>query len=156
MLGAQKKAMVIRVIDGDTYDLFMNGKASRVRLAYIDAPEIKQQYGIEAATKVTKLLLWKLVDFDSLGKDLYGRKVGSLLLYGRRVDSLIVRNGYAWYYSAYGKAPLLDKCMQLAILEKKGLWVCGIDKVCPPWLYRNYDYRNRLTYCKGCLETSIK
>jgi micrococcal nuclease len=152
LAGAQKKAMVTRVIDGDTYDLFMNGKVSRVRLAYVDAPEMKQHYGYEVAMLATKLLHWKLVVFDSLGNDLYGRKVGTLMLNGRQVDSLFVRNGLAWFNAAYGSNPILDKCMQLAIFEKRGLWKCGTDKVCPPWLYRGYDYYNRVKYCKGCFE----
>ena len=148
--GAQKKAMVSRVIDGDTYDLFYNGKNHRVRIAHVDAPELKQHYGQTSALQVKQLLNWHLVTFDSLGKDLYGRLVGNLWVNGQRLDSIMVRNGWAWYNASYGKDVVLDKCMQLAISEFKGLWICGADKVCPPWLFRSYNYQNRLRYCAGC------
>ena len=150
MAGAQKKAMVTRVVDGDTYDLFYNGKNHRVRIAHVDAPELKQHYGQTSALQVKQLLSWKAVIFDSLGKDLYGRTVGNLVIEGKRVDSIMVRNGWAWYNPTYGKDAVLEKCMQAAIDESKGLWICGKEKVCPPWLFRSYNYQNRLRYCAGC------
>lgn len=146
----QKQALVTRVVDGDTYDLFYNSKRIRVRIAHVDAPELKQYFGLAASQQITQLLYQRSVLFDSLGKDLYGRVVGNLLLNGKRVDSLLIRNGLAWYNPAFGKDPTLADCMQLAIEERKGLWVCGVDKVCPPWLFRSYTYENRLRYCAGC------
>lgn len=147
---AQQKALVTKVVDGDTYDLFYNGKTSRVRIAHVDAPEMKQNYGAQAALIVKQLINWKLVQFDSTGKDFYGRKVGNLLFNGKRLDSILVRNGLAWYNAAYGKDAMLNNCMQLAINESKGLWICGTDSVCPPWLFRTYSYQNRVKYCWGC------
>ena len=159
LASAQKPALVTRVIDGDTYDLFYNSKRIRVRIASIDAPELKQHYGQIVSEQVKQLLCWKMVMFDSIGKDLYGRVVGTVLFYGKRVDSLLVRNGLAWYQPAYGKDPMLDKWMQLAIQESKGLWICGVKDVCPPWLFRSYNYQNRVRYCAGCFinnQSSLK
>ena len=150
LAGAQEKALVTRIVDADTYDLFYKGKNHRVRLSHIDAPELKQSYGQAAAEQVKQMLYYRSVIFDSTGKDLYGRLVGNLLLNGKRVDSLLVRNGIAWYNPAYEKDATLAGCMQLAISERKGLWYCGADKVCPPWLFRSYTYQNRLRYCAGC------
>ena len=39
---------LIKVVDGDTIQLLINGKKERIRLAEIDTPETKQDYGIEA------------------------------------------------------------------------------------------------------------
>ncbi|MCU0359543.1 MAG: thermonuclease family protein [Bacteroidia bacterium] len=150
LASAQKPALVTRVVDGDTYDLFYNSKRVRVRIAHIDAPELKQAFGKESALQVNQLLYRRIVIFDSLGKDLYGRVVGNLLLNGKRVDSLLVRFGLAWYKPAYGEDPILASCMLLAVNEGKGLWACGVEVVCPPWLYRTYNYENRLRYCRGC------
>lgn len=150
LANAQEKAIVTRIVDADTYDLFYQGENHRVRIAHIDAPELKQAYGLIAAEQVKQLLFNQSVIFNSTGKDLYGRQVGSLLLNGKRVDSLLVRNGLAWYNQAYGKDPVLANCMKLAIAEGHGLWWCGVKKVCPPWLFRSYNYQNRLRYCAGC------
>jgi micrococcal nuclease len=149
---AQQKALVTSIVDADTYDLFYKGKNHRVRLAHIDAPELKQNYGQTAAEQVKHLLYYRSVLFDSTGKDLYGRLVGNLLLNGKRVDSLLVRKGLAWYNSNYGRDPTLGDCMRLAIAKRRGLWQCGVENVCPPWLFRSFMYQNFLRYCKSCSE----
>ncbi len=149
-LEAQKPALLTRVIDGDTYDVFYNSKRIRVRIAHVDAPELNQYFGQETAAQVKKLLYQRIVVFDCLGKDLYGRVVGNLQLNGKRVDSLLVRNGWAWYNPAFGIDPILAACMVQAVNEGIGLWSCGAELVCPPWLFRSYDYQNRVKYCKGC------
>ena len=147
---AQKPALITRVLDGDTYDLFYNSKTIRVRIAHVDAPELKQHFGSTCALQVKQLLYRRIVIFDSLGKDLYGRVVGNLLLNGKRVDSLLVRSGWVWYNPDYGEDPILASCMLQAVNEGIGLWACGVERVCPPWLFRTYNYQNRLRYCNGC------
>jgi len=147
---AQKPGLITRVVDGDTYDLFYNSKTMRVRIAHVDAPELKQHFGSTCALQLKQLLYRRIVIFDSLGKDLYGRVVGNLLLNGKRVDSLLVRNGWAWYNAAYGEDPSLASCMLQAVNEGIGLWACGVERVCPPWVFRTYNYQNRLRYCNGC------
>ena len=38
----------------------------------------------------------------------------------------------------------------LAIGEGFGLWHCGTNKVCPPWIFRSFNKLNRIKYCSGC------
>jgi len=46
---------VVKVTDGDTLEIRMDGgKADRVRLTGIDAPELSQEHGQEAKAALTK------------------------------------------------------------------------------------------------------
>lgn len=147
---AQQTARVVRVKDGDTYVFKTGNRSFTVRLNKIDAPELKQNGGYGAYQFVSSLIIGKIVVYDSTGKDLYGRVLVSARLNGLRLDSIIIRNGWAWHYVNYDKETMLDTMMQQAISDKLGVWACGTLKVCPPSLWRGYNSRNKVKYCKGC------
>lgn len=150
VLQAHDVARVVRVKDGDTYVLQSKQKSFTARLANVDAPETNQHYGMQATQNVSKLISGKLVEFDSIGTDKYNRVLVNIWLNGARLDSLEIRNGWAWLYVNYCNDAMLAKCQAIAVNDKLGFWVCGANAVCPPWLFRQYNYRNKLKYCKGC------
>lgn len=147
---AQRTAKIVRVWDADTYSLLVKGKIIVARLTNIDAPELKQHFGEAAKQQVSQILLGKTVSFDSAGTDKYKRQLVSVRVDGKALDSLLLRNGWAWLYLEYCNDATLANLQRLAINEHKGLWVCAVNSVCPPWLYRHYNFKNRLKYCKGC------
>lgn len=147
---AQTNALVTRVKDGDTFVARWNGNSYDCRLSNVDAPELKQAYGITSKDNLSKILFGKTVTLDSLKKDLYGRVLVNVRVDGMRLDSLMIRKGWAWHYVIYSRDPMLHLAMQEAANDRLGLWSCGVAKVCPPWLYRKYTYRNKLIFCKGC------
>ena len=147
---AQNTAKVVRVVDGDTYKLLSNGKIITARLVNVDAPETMQNFGEAAKQQATNILVGKTVSFDNKGTDKYNRVLASITVDGMALDSLLIINGLAWVYLEYCNDANLLRLQQLAINGNKGLWVCGVNSVCPPWLYRHYNYRKRLKYCKGC------
>lgn len=146
----QIEGRVKKVLDGDTFEMVWQGKTRRCRLAHVDAPELKQHYGRMAADSLFKILTGKLVTVDTIGKDRYGRLLVNVKLNGLSLDSLVLRKGWAWYYYSYANNPLLEREMKAAINAGAGLWLCGVAKVCPPWLYRQYNERYKRTYCVGC------
>lgn len=146
----QQTAKVVRVVDADTYSLLVKGKIIIARLTNINAPELKQNFGKAAKLQVSEILLGKTVSFDSVGTDKYKRELVSIRIDGKALDSILLRNGWAWLYLTYCNDANLANLQRMAINEHKGLWVCGINNICPPWLYRHYSKRNRLKYCKGC------
>jgi len=146
----QTKARVTRVKDGDTFVALWDGKLHDCRLLNIDAPELKQSFGVASKDSLTKLILGKMVILEGLKKDLYGRVLVNVQIQNMRLDSLMIRNGWAWHYVNYSHDPVLENCMLLARTQGAGFWRCGKSTVCPPWLYRHYNYRNRLRYCTGC------
>jgi len=147
---AQTTAKVIRVKDGDTYVLQDSVKTFTVRLLKIDAPELKQKSGMESYRFVNGTIAGKMVGYTGNSKDKYGRTLVSITINGLRLDSLIIRSGWAWHYLNYDNETMLDNAMQEAIGDSLGLWSCGSSSVCPPWLYRGYNAKNRIRYCKGC------
>ena len=147
---AQKTARVTRVKDGDTFILGNGSKAFTARLNNVDAPELKQNAGLNSYLYLNNKIIGKVLEYDSTGKDLYGRTLISARLEGKRLDSMLIRDGWAWHYVNYSKDAILDTAMKQAAFNGLGLWTCGIAKVCPPWLWRKYNIRNQMKYCRGC------
>lgn len=124
--------VVERVIDGDTFIIInhvVDNRKSRVRLAYIDAPEIKQDYGKESKQFCEKLIGCKVKIVYSK-KDRYGRILGEVFDHSISINKLLVANGLAWSY----------KNKEYKVLEswarenKMGLW--SQNNPIPPWEFR--------------------
>lgn len=147
---SQENAKVIRVKDGDTYVLLSQNNKHTVRLLNVDAPELNQNWGLQAHRKVKELILGKDVRFETIKKDKYGRELASIYLNGQRLDSTLIVNGWAWHYVNYNQNENLESLMHLAKENGSGLWECSNEKVCPPWLFRHYNIWNKNRYCKGC------
>jgi len=113
---------VVRVIDGDTYDIMINSNIVRVRMYGIDCPEKKQYYGLNAKLFAESMLLNKDVKVDISSKDLYGRSVCKLYLKDIYFNKLMIDSGYAWHYAKYSKDRYLAASMNIARLNKIGLW----------------------------------
>lgn len=147
---AKDSARVVRVKDGDTYVLRKGNTDFTVRLKNVDSPELKQPYGYLSFVNTSKLILGKIVSYDSTGKDLYGRVLADVWINNQRLDSTLISNGWAWHYQTYSNDTLLKSLMVLAINEKIGLWKCGMIGVCPPSFWRSYNLKNKSKYCKSC------
>jgi micrococcal nuclease len=147
---AQQEARVLRVKDGDTFVAKWKGKTFTCRLENVDAPELTQAYGYDSYRALSDLILGKKILVNPHKVDLYGRTLVGVKINHQRLDSILIRDGFAWLYVNYCNESLLKQCMQEAIEGEAGLWSCGKDKACPPWLYRHYSYNNKLKYCKGC------
>ena len=100
-----ERAVVDRVIDGDTIDVQLNGAIERVRLLNIDTPETKDPneivecLGPEATEYAEQLLAPGTVvglEYDQERTDSYGRTlVGVFLEDGRLANAEIARQGLA-------------------------------------------------------------
>ena len=134
---------VLRVIDGDTLEVSIDGKTEKIRLIGIDTPETVHPYkpvecfGKEASNKAKELLLNQEVrlEVDSTQGD--ADKYGRLLRYVFRSDGLffnkwMIENGYAYEYtysSAYKYQDEFRNALTQAKDNKAGLWA---DGVCVP------------------------
>lgn len=92
---------VVSVYDGDTVTIEAAGARHKIRLAGIDAPEIKQPFGIQSRDALRSAVLNKPVTVSWFKVDKYGRKVGKI--YFRRIDQnwRQVQAGLGWHYKAY-------------------------------------------------------
>lgn len=94
----QLEGKVTRVVDGDSLWVEPPAPAAPVelRLEGIDAPEICQAWGPEAKQALAELVQGKQVSISTVGRDSYGRTLGTVYLDTRNINKLMVQEGHAW------------------------------------------------------------
>ena len=119
-----EKALVVRVIDGDTIEL---QSGHRIRYLGIDTPEPGEYYGSEATARNRELVEGKVVELQSgeRDKDEYGRLLRYVYVDGIFVNAELVVQGYATAYifdpdDRYSQ--ILVQLEQYAKLRERGLW----------------------------------
>ena len=152
----EETGRVVRVVDGDTYDVLARSVVYRVRLLGVDAPEPDQPFGHQAADSVARLLGTKRkVLLTRQGADLYGRTLATVRLPvaggpALALDSMLVVQGWAWAWDpkrrVAGRAPQ----QAAAVAAKRGLWKCGAMGVLTPRQWRQFNYKNKRRYGVGC------
>jgi endonuclease YncB( thermonuclease family) len=126
---------VVGVIDGDTVDILKEGKAVRVRLAEIDAPESRQAFGQRAKQALSAMVFAQVVDVREGAPDRrWGRVVGTLFVDGRDVNAAMVGAGMAWAWPRYAVRPVLFELQATARQARRGLW--SDPQPVPPWEWR--------------------
>lgn len=93
-----KSGKVIRVHDGDTFTILENGVKTQVRLNCIDAPELSQDFGINARDTLSKMIQNKTVTVKSPKLDKYGRTVGTVYIGSLCINVEMVHKGSAMVY----------------------------------------------------------
>ena len=131
------QAKVTAVTDGDTVKIEYENKTIKVRLAGIDTPELKQEFGLEAKKALEEKVLNKTVYIDGDKKDRYGRLITDLKIGSRWINKELVEEGYAWHYKQYSKDQELAESELNAKKEAKGLWIS--HNPVPPWSYRRLE-----------------
>ncbi|WP_368548738.1 thermonuclease family protein [Klebsiella pneumoniae] len=136
LFAAEMQGTVIRVIDGDTIDLFHKRKPVRIRLANIDAPEKKQAYGRWSLHKLNSLVIGQTVTVTYTQSDRYGRIVGRVVSNnGIEANRYMVQSGAAWVYDHYNTDKSLPELQKEAQQQKRGLW--ADNQPVPPWEWRH-------------------
>lgn len=126
---------VVGVHDGDTITvLTASNHQIRVRLSGIDAPELRQAFGSRSKQALSGKVFGQEVVLTVKNKDRYGRTVADVWLDKRWINLELVREGWAWMYRSYSKAPELDQAERQARQAKAGLW--ADEAPVPPWEYR--------------------
>ncbi|MFZ2555846.1 MAG: thermonuclease family protein [Minisyncoccia bacterium] len=133
---------VIKVVDGDTIAVSMNGKSETIRLIGIDTPETNdprtgvQCFGKEATAKLKSVIGTRVSIERDAGegeRDKYDR----LLAYiyseeGTMLNKYLIAQGYAYEYT-YDDAYKYQKEFKAAQVDakakKRGLWA---SDACPP------------------------
>lgn len=129
---------VVAVKDGDTIELLRNGETIKVRLYGVDSPEKNQDFGQRARQFTSDLAFGKTVRLIEHNKDRYGRVVGTIILPdGRSLNEELVRNGFAWHYTAYSKDKNLANLEADARRYKRGLWEA--PNPVAPWDFRKTE-----------------
>ncbi len=126
-----REGKVVRVNDGDTVTVLLDGRTCRARLIGIDAPEMGQEpWGRASREHLRKLLKngrWRV----SLERDLEQfDKYGRLLVYlwspdGRMINEKMLEDGYAVLFTIQPNSKYADrfrKAQRLARENGRGIW----------------------------------
>ena len=135
---------ITKVTDGDTVVFKdINNAVLKVRLTQIDAPESKQDFGLESTKSLTELCLNQKSKLEISSVDRYERTLA--IVYCNNVNANIhqLKNGLAWVYDAYVTEYTYYSYQNEAKKKKLGLWINEYPLA--PWDFRknkkSYDYR---------------
>lgn len=151
---------VVGVHDGDTITVLdASKKQHKIRLAGIDAPELKQAFGTRSRQNLSGLVFGKDIAVEWEKHDRYKRIVGKVLVDESRADCAFrdcrksldaglvqVRDGFAWHYKQYEREQSPEDRRRYASAErnarekKTGLW--ADNKPVPPWEWRRPKSQN--------------
>jgi len=127
---------VVKVVDGDTIDVSINGETKRLRLIGINTPETVDPrtpvecFGKEASDKAKSLLTGKKVSLEADSTQGELDKYSRLLRYvfledGTNFNLYMIKEGYAYEYT-YSTAYMYQKEFKEAQIyakaNNKGLW----------------------------------
>ena len=124
---------VLHIADGDSLTLQAGRKRIKLRLAGIDAPEIKQAFGQQARQSLYQLCWGKDARYDTKAVDHFGRTVATLRCDGIDASRAQVERGMAWAAARAGRdLKLLETAARNA---KAGLW--SDPQPLAPWRFRH-------------------
>lgn len=140
--GRSYTGTVSKVYDGDTLHVIDgDGAKHKIRMAYIDAPEMKQAYGTRSRDNLRAAAEGRKVSVRVFDTDRYQREVAQVSVGKTDLNLMQVEDGAAWHYKSYAKeqqdkadfADYADAQIQ-AERERKGLWKAKNPQA--PWSYR--------------------
>lgn len=133
---AQLNGQVVKIVDGDTYDLLTpDHQLYRIRMNGIDAPEKGQAFGQKSKDYLGQLCFKQNIRVQWYSKDRNGRYIADgYLPDGRSLSLEMIKAGYAWYFKRYSSDPVLSDAEIKARQKKTGLWADPNPEA--PWIKR--------------------
>jgi endonuclease YncB( thermonuclease family) len=126
------EAIVKRVVDGDTFEVFIDGDVFTIRLIGVNTPEIHHPtrpadpLGQVAKGYLEKLLTGKKVnlEFDERKTDVYNRLLAYATVDGKMVNRLIIEKGFSEAYTDFPFKYAMEfvAIESLAKNQRNGVW----------------------------------
>ncbi|GAC1323743.1 MAG: thermonuclease family protein [Collimonas sp.] len=118
--------------DGDSMTLQIGQRRLKLRLAGIDAPEIKQAFGVQARQSLHQLCFGKDVQYEAEAIDRFNRTVATVRCNGIDASRTQLERGMAW---AFRQKDRNLKALERAARNKRvGLW--SDPHPVAPWRFR--------------------
>jgi endonuclease YncB( thermonuclease family) len=127
---------LVRVRDGDTLEVKVQGVVMDFRLAEVDAPESEQPYGRDARLELLNLVRDANLVLVPIDTDRYGRTVAYVWRGDLCVNRELVRRGAAWFYTRYSTSDALFHVEEEARAARRGLWASPAKDRIEPWVWR--------------------
>ncbi len=97
-------ATVVKISDGDTLHVRdQDGRKHKLRLAYIDAPELQQAGGQESRAALQEMLDGQTVQVVVFGRDRYQRELAQVICGQEDAGLQQIKQGQAWHYVSYAR-----------------------------------------------------
>ncbi|WP_211451235.1 thermonuclease family protein [Collimonas antrihumi] len=123
---------VVNVGDGDSLTLQVGPKRLQLRLAGIDAPEMKQAFGPQARRSLHQLCFGKDVQYKAEAIDRFNRTVATVRCNGIDASRAQLERGMAW---AFRQKDRDLKALEITARNNRvGLW--SDPHPVPPWRFR--------------------
>lgn len=130
----QELVEVVKVIDGDTLIVKINGGEKSVRLIGIDTPEKNECFEKEATKKAKELMENKKIKLEDDSSQDDNDKYGRLLRYvyledGNLINKRLIEEGFGTEYTykvAYKFQTEFEGVEKLAKENKIGIWADGV------------------------------
>lgn len=135
-------ALVIAVHDGDSMKVLTDdGQIHAVRIARIDAPELKQAWGRVSGASLARLCLGTKAWVQPQSIDRYRRTVASVSCRSKDASYHQVERGMAWVFERYELPNSTLYAVQArAAGFRRGLW--RDEAPTPPWRFRRPPPKN--------------
>ena len=92
----QREGLVVSAQDGDTLTILVGKQQVEVRLAEIDAPELRQAFGQRSKQSLADLCFQESAKVEQTARDRYGRSVGKVECAGKDAGAHQVRVITQW------------------------------------------------------------
>ena len=137
----REKVKIIRCYDGDT----CTTNKEKIRLACIDAPELKQPFGKASRDHLREIIKDRPVKIDRINTDRFGRTIAVLYVMDsgkwQAVQSLQASSGTVWAFDRFKRnCPIwhsIDREFQAAQSKKIGLF--ADRRAIEPWIWRQNE-----------------
>ncbi len=126
---------VIRIIDGDTFEIYLNRKIEKVRLLGINSPESVNPnkklecFGLESSEKLKTILENKIIKLEADetqdNRDRYGRLLRYVFLDEININKKLIEEGYGFEYTykkPYKYQKEFEIAEKIAKENNQGLW----------------------------------
>jgi len=139
VIDAALLALVISVHDGDTLRVRTGPDTSQsIRIAHIDAPELKQEWGRVSGRSLRVLCLGKPATVQPVTIDRYGRIVANVRCGKTDASHHQVERGMAWVFGKYEPTDSPLYAVQTRARHyQRGLWTAVAPL--PPWQWRHLE-----------------
>ena len=124
---------VERVIDGDTISVSCQSCSScqkkkfhKIRLAEIDAPEMKTTHGPKAKAALSGMILHKTVVITWTRRGRYRRIIGQVYINGICINHAMVAQGWTRQFKKYSRDQDIAQAEQAARVTRAGLWAIPV------------------------------
>ncbi|HLC73328.1 MAG TPA: thermonuclease family protein [Candidatus Nanoarchaeia archaeon] len=134
---ASEEYDVIRVIDGDTFEI---DEGIKVRMIGINTPEKLLPYGEEAEKFLRNKIENKTVIIENYGYDKYGRILAHVFLDETHINKEILEEGFGtlFYYEKDNYYDEMKQAEEMARKNKKNIWKESSKKNCLELLELKY------------------